>query len=140
MPSNKHYSIGKTICQAQLYTVKYKMTFISYNYLGVMIMIYGLSDRIKTSRIQKGLTQVQVSKRLNVTKSAVNSWETNASTPSIINIIKLSQMLNVSTDYLLGVNGREGLTIDIVKFNDLQKEAILSLVSTFNKMNDKDFK
>jgi transcriptional regulator with XRE-family HTH domain len=99
-------------------------------------MIYGLSERIKNSRTQKGLTQVQVAKRLNVTKSAVNLWETNGSTPSLINIIKLSQMLNVSTDYLLGVREREGLTIDIMGFNDLQKEAILSLSSVFNRMND----
>ena len=100
-------------------------------------MIYGLSERIKNSRLQKGLTQVQVSKRLNVTKSAVNSWETNNSTPSLIYIIKLSQMFNVSTDYLLGINERESLTVNITEFNDLQKEAILGLASVFNRMNKK---
>ena len=101
-------------------------------------MIYGLSERIKNSRLQKGLTQVQVAKRLNITKSAVNAWETGTTTPSITYIIKLSQMLGISTDYLLGVNEREGLTIDIIDFNELQKEAMLNLASTFNKMNGKN--
>jgi transcriptional regulator with XRE-family HTH domain len=101
-------------------------------------MIYGLSEKIKNSRIQKGLTQVQVSKRLNVTKSAVNAWETNGTTPSLIYIVKLAQIFNVSTDYLLGLNEREGLSVSIESFNDLQKEAILSLASVFNRMNDKN--
>jgi transcriptional regulator with XRE-family HTH domain len=101
-------------------------------------MIYGLSERIKASRTQKGLTQVQVAQRFNITKSAVNAWETGASTPTLTYIIKLSQMLSVSTDYLLGVNEREGLTIDIIDFDDLQKEAMLNLASTFNKMNSKN--
>jgi len=98
-------------------------------------MIYGLSERIKNARTQKGLTQVQVSKRLNITKSAVNAWETGSSTPSLTCIIKLSQMLGVSTDYLLGVDEREGLNIDIMAFDDLQREAMQNLASTFNKMN-----
>jgi len=99
-------------------------------------MIFGLSEKIKDLRLQKGLTQVQIAKRLGITKNAVNAWETKTSSPSLTYVVRLSQILGVSTDYLLGVNER--LTVDISEFNELQKEAILTLTQIFGKMNGKD--
>ncbi|MDR2559290.1 MAG: helix-turn-helix domain-containing protein [Oscillospiraceae bacterium] len=97
-------------------------------------MIYGFTEKIKNLRLQKGLTQVQIAKRLNITKNAVYSWEMGTSSPSLINLARLAQIFGVSTDYLLGVNER--LTIDITEYDDLQKEAIHSLTQIFKKMND----
>ncbi|MCL2636781.1 MAG: helix-turn-helix domain-containing protein [Oscillospiraceae bacterium] len=96
-------------------------------------MIYGMAEKIRTLRLQKGLTQTEIAKRLNITKNSVNVWETGACAPSLINLARLAQIFGVSTDYLLGVNER--VTVDITEYDDLQREAIHSLTQIFNKMN-----
>jgi transcriptional regulator with XRE-family HTH domain len=96
-------------------------------------MIYGLAEKIKALRIQKGLTQTEIAKRLRITKNSVNAWESGSSSPSLIHLARLVQIFGVSTDYLLGVNER--VTVDITEFDELQKEAVYNLTQTFNKMN-----
>jgi len=98
-------------------------------------MIYGMAEKIRALRCQKGLTQTEIARRLNISKNSVNVWETGACAPSLINLARLAQIFGVSTDYLLGVNER--LTIDITEFDDLQKEAIHNLTQIFGKMNTK---
>jgi len=98
-------------------------------------MIYGLSEKIKTLRVQKGLSQAQIAERLNISKNSVSVWEAGASSPSLIHLARLAQIFGVSTDYLLGVNER--LTVDISEFDEFQREAIQSLTQVFVKMNKK---
>lgn len=97
------------------------------------MMIYGLYERIKSLRQQMGMSQVQLAKRLGVTKSAVNSWEAGTSSPTLSYLIKLSQVFSVSTDYLLGVNER--LTLDISSLDDFQKQAVMLTVKLFERDN-----
>lgn len=96
-------------------------------------MIYGLYDKIKNLRVNSGMNQVQLAKRLGVTKSAVNSWETGTNSPSLIYIIKLAQVFGVSTDYLLGVNER--LTVDISALDESQRQAVIFMIKLFEKGN-----
>lgn len=74
-----------------------------------------IADRIKVLREQSGYTQTQLAKLLGITRSSVNAWELGISVPSTQYIVELSQILNVSTDYLLCVDrtaaiGVAGLT------------------------------
>lgn len=96
-------------------------------------MVYGLYEKIKTLRIQSGMSQVQLAERIGVTKSAVNAWEAGTNSPSLSYIIKLAQVLAVSTDYLLGVNER--LTIDITDLDEQQKQAITLMIRIFERDN-----
>lgn len=96
-------------------------------------MIYGLYEKIKSLRVNLGMNQVQLAKRLGVSKSAVNSWEVGTNSPSLLYIIKLAQIFGVSTDYLLGVNER--LTIDITKLDENQKQAVIFMVKLFERDN-----
>ena len=63
-----------------------------------------IADTIKNLRQQSGLTQSDLAKRLNITRSSVNAWEMGISSPSSQYIIALASIFNVSTDYLLGVS------------------------------------
>ena len=47
-------------------------------------MIYGLYEKIKNLHVNSGKNQVQLAKRLGVTKNAVNSWETGTNSQSLI--------------------------------------------------------
>ena len=60
--------------------------------------------RIKSTRKSLGLTQADLAKKIGVTKQAITTYETGIREPSFRNLIKLSRVLNVTTDWLLGEN------------------------------------
>lgn len=61
-----------------------------------------LGRNIKAFRKNKGLTQEELANLLNITPQAVSKWESEAGLPDVSMIIPLAQILNVSTDALLG--------------------------------------
>ena len=65
-------------------------------------MINGLPEKLKALRVQFGLSQKKVSEKLDVSPSIVSGYETGERTPSTENLLSLSYLYNVSTDYLLG--------------------------------------
>lgn len=60
-----------------------------------------LNEKLLNLRKQKGLSQQELANQLNVSRQSVSKWELNESEPSLNNIIVLSEIFNVSTDYLL---------------------------------------
>ena len=62
-----------------------------------------LSEKLKTLRLDKGLTQAEVSKELGLTRNAIANYETGIREPSLEILIKICQFFNVSADYLLGL-------------------------------------
>lgn len=59
-------------------------------------------ERLKELRKYKGLTQKQLSKEICVSEDSIYNWESGRSEPSLVDLINLSKVLNVTTDYLLG--------------------------------------
>ena len=57
------------------------------------------------------MSQVDLAKRLNVTKQSVSNWENDNIQPSIEMLVKLSAVFSVSTDYLLGLDSSEHLDV-----------------------------
>ncbi len=90
-------------------------------------MIYDVADRIKKLREQNSLTQTELAKKLNITRSSVNAWEMGISAPSTQNIIELSELFKVSTDYLLGVN--ETACVSVAGLSDKDIELIHSIIT-----------
>lgn len=60
------------------------------------------AERLKTTRKQNGYTQVSLAEKLQVSKGTVAMWETGKRTPDFETLIALSELFDVSTDYLLG--------------------------------------
>lgn len=60
-----------------------------------------IADRIKSLREAHHLTQAELARHLNITRSSVNAWEMGISVPSTQCIIELSHIFGVSTDFLL---------------------------------------
>jgi len=59
-------------------------------------------ERLSESRKKTGMTQKQVAEKLGVGLLAYNRWENGQAAPdSILTVLELSQLLNVSIDYLL---------------------------------------
>ena len=57
---------------------------------------------IKELREEHGLTQQQLAERMGVTQAAVARWESGENKLNSENLIKLADILNTTTDALLG--------------------------------------
>ena len=67
-----------------------------------------LSEKISALRKQKGLSQDDLAIMMNITRQAVSRWEQGESIPDIDNLVRLSEIFDVTTDYLLK-NGASAL-------------------------------
>jgi len=70
-----------------------------------------LNERIRKLRLERNWSQVDLAKKLNVTKQSVSNWENDNIQPSIEMLVKLAREFSVSTDYLLGLEERRYLEI-----------------------------
>lgn len=61
-----------------------------------------LKDILKELRIDRNLTQKQLSEMLDLSKNTVCEYEKGRAEPSIETLLKLSGIFGVSVDYLLG--------------------------------------
>ena len=58
--------------------------------------------RLKELRIEKGVSQTQVAKDIEISKSAYNYYENGIKEPTVSVLIKLADYFNVCIDYLVG--------------------------------------
>ena len=58
-------------------------------------------DSLKKLRVRNNLSQIELAEKLNVKQYVISSWEIGRSEPSINQIVELSNIFNVPTDYLL---------------------------------------
>ena len=72
------------------------------------------SERLKNLRKEAGLTQVDVAEKLGISQPAYASWERGIKKPTQDNLVKLSKILYVSVDYLLG-NTENRQTSDVLE-------------------------
>ncbi len=101
-------------------------------YVGRGIMeksFYLLAEKIKGLRLQLGWTQTELSKKMGLTRSSINSWEMGLSVPSTQYIVELAKIFNVSTDYLLGM--AKGATINVDKLDEKEVSVLVDLVKCF---------
>lgn len=61
-----------------------------------------LNKRIHDLRMAFGWSQVELARKLQVSKQAVSNWENDNIQPSIDMLIRLADTFGVTTDYLLG--------------------------------------
>ena len=78
-----------------------------------------LNENIKKFRIANSLSQVELAKKLGVSKQCVSNWENDNVVPSIDMLMKLAGLFKVSTDCLLGLDGKRYLEITGLDDNQL---------------------
>jgi len=71
-----------------------------------------LNQRIRELRCACGWSQVELAKRLGLSKQTVSNWENDNIQPSIEMLVRLSKVFGVSTDYLLGLEQIPRLNIE----------------------------
>ena len=60
-----------------------------------------IADRIQYLRKQNGLSQEDLADKIGVSRQAVSKWESEQSTPDLDKIIVMSDLFEVTTDYIL---------------------------------------
>nr|WP_042274563.1 helix-turn-helix transcriptional regulator [[Clostridium] dakarense] len=63
-----------------------------------------LGERLLDLRKKSGLSQEEVAEKLNVSRQTVSKWETDQTVPELTKAKLLSQLYNVSYDYLVSEN------------------------------------
>lgn len=59
------------------------------------------AEKLITLRRKSGLSQEQLADRLGVTRQSVSKWESGGSVPELAKLIAISEMFQVSVDYLV---------------------------------------
>lgn len=93
--------------------------------------MYDLGYRIREARTQRGISQSELAKRINKSKSAVCGYESNAQIPPSEVLVSIATVLNVSLDYLVGFDVEE--PVSLKNFNSQQKKAIGLLLEEFSR-------
>lgn len=92
-------------------------------------MILLIADTIKQMRQMANLTQSDLAKKLNITRSSVNAWEMGISVPSTQYVVELANVFKVSTDYILGVESENTISLD--ELTQEQLKIIYGLIQYF---------
>ena len=79
-----------------------------------------VAERIKHLREQDSMTQADLARRLNITRSSVNAWEMGISVPSTQCIVELANLFGVSTDFLLGVDSSSSVNLSGLTEEDVR--------------------
>lgn len=64
-----------------------------------------IKNSLKNLRIEKGFTQSELAKKLNISLKTVSHWETGYTEPSISQLITIADLFSVTLDELVGRDG-----------------------------------
>ncbi|MEC3637304.1 MULTISPECIES: helix-turn-helix domain-containing protein [Bacillus mojavensis subgroup] len=94
-----------------------------------------LGERLKQARKKAGLSQKEVAQAVNSTEKTISNYERDYRDPDTVTLSKLSDLYDVSTDYLLGRKPK-----NMSKLDETLNEAIEELKNeeTLLLMKDED--
>lgn len=92
-----------------------------------------LNENVRKMRMARRMSQVELARKLGVTKQSVSNWENDNIQPSIEMLVKIAECLNASTDYLLGLSARK--TVDVDGLTDTQIAHIQMLVDDLRALS-----
>ena len=114
----------------------YQIRFRSYYYRNLRIMTLG--EKIKYSRVKKGISQKELGEKANVHQKNISKYETDLTIPSATTLKEIADVLEVTTDYLLG--NEETIIKDtalLKQFKEIDympdnlKNALMTVISSF---------
>ena len=87
-------------------------------------------EKLKEARKEAGLSQEQLAQELSVSRSAVAKWESDKGMPDVNNLKAISQLLDVSVDYLLDEDEK-------LSFNETKEAIDLNQFEVTGRCRDK---
>ena len=103
------------------------------------------TDKLKELRKEKKLTQKEIAEQIGIKQNSYSDWETGKNEPNLENIVKLSRILDTSTDELLGrqvnfgdkiLNKKNKYDLSVLKESDAQKLYDLKMTFAFELLDE----
>ena len=98
-------------------------------------MIVQTADLFRELGEKNDMTQSELAKRLSITRSSVNAWEMSLSIPSSKILPELCKVLHTTSDYLLGMDDTELLSLKY--YSDDEREILYRLMRYFDESKEK---
>lgn len=95
-----------------------------------------IADRLKALRKSYGLTQSDIARELELTRSSVNAWEMGISYPSTLYLLGLAKLFHTSTDYILGLDDKP--VLDISGIDDEGARILRSMLKYMQEQNEEE--
>lgn len=97
---------------------------------------YDFGLRLKRLRERKGLTQAGLAKKLGVSKTSINRYESNIQSPTLANAKRLAEILDTTLDFLAGID-----TTQVIKVDNCSEKQIAWITYTIKEiLNPNDIK
>lgn len=81
-----------------------------------------IGERIIQLRKQFNLSQEELAKQINVSRTIIGNYERNTNTPSIEVVLKIAKTFNVTVDYLIGEGEMSSYDKEVIKrIEDIDK-------------------
>lgn len=90
-----------------------------------------IGDTIRSLREQAGYSQSELARRLSVTRSSVNAWESGLSAPTAVYIIELAKLFHVSADFILELEHTR--QIDLSDLTEQEVRILYELLDYFRQ-------
>ena len=103
------------------------------------------TDKLKELRKEKKLTQKEIAEQIGIKQNSYSDWETGKNEPNLENIVKLSRILDTSTDELLGrqvnfgdkiLNKKNKYDLSVLKESDTQNLYDLKMTFAFELLDE----
>lgn len=82
-------------------------------------------ENLKRIRQNNNITQEDLAKRINTSRSNIANYENNNNMPSVDILVKLASVFHCSVDYLIGSKTEEKTIDDFSKKNNLELQKLL---------------
>ena len=106
----------------------------------MLMDVYDFGVRLKELRKNKNLTQAQVAKKLNLSRSLLSEYEANSRMPTVETLQSLAIIYGTTTDYILGF--KNGVIINTTGLTNSQCNTLVSIIDSicdeFRKANKAD--
>ena len=97
-------------------------------------MFENLGNKLKTLRIQNGLSRKQVADLIGVSASLIGLYETGERLPSLAMLMKLSAHYKVSIDYLLDNKVAGQNSVSLEGLTEKQVAAVRATIECFHNL------
>ena len=87
-------------------------------------MIQGLGERLQKQRMNLKLSQKEAAAAINVSPSIISNYEKGERVPSLENLMALAGLYRCSTDYLLGLEKSEDMSVDVSMLDEEQRRLL----------------
>lgn len=91
-----------------------------------------MKNNLKICRENKSMTAKEVSEKIGVSKQAIYNMEAGVSNTSVDTLMKLAELYNVSTDYLLGLTSFESFKSQYEYLQSLEGNELFAVLDSLN--------